>query len=125
MGPSVVFISGAIVIVYSLVCLVASYSAGPPIEGAGYWFALTLVATLGAVVGSNSFRVLLLWICGLNFLAVMVLLMFGPMMGLPLLGEGSGWRIVWVSLTIPTSWITMWFMSGPEAMSFFCKRAHT
>jgi len=125
MGPTVVFVSGAIVIVYSLVCLMASFSAGPPIEGAGYWFALTLVATLGALVGSNSSRVLLLWICGLNLLAVMVLLMFGPLMGLPLAGEGSGWRTGWLLMTIPTSWVAMWFMSGPEAMSFFCKRTHT
>ena len=124
MGPTVVFFSGAVAIVYALVCLVASYALGPPIEGAGYWFALTLIATLGALVGSNSARVLLLWVCGLNLLAVFVLMMFGPMLGLPLVGDGSGWRIGWLLMTIPTSWLTMWFMSGPGAMSFFHRRAH-
>ena len=125
MKPTVVFVSGVFVIVYALVCLVASYAAGPPIAGASYWFALTLITALGALVGNDSARVLLLWVCGLNVLGALVLLMLGPTMGLPVVGEGSGWRTAWLLMTIPTSWVAMWFMSGPEAMAFFHPRTQT
>ena len=105
--PTVVAVSCGIVIMYALVCLVASYAAGPPIAGASYWFALTLIAALGALIGNDSARVLLLWVCGLNVLGSLVLLLLGSTMGLPVVGEGSGWRTAWLLMTAANATVTV------------------
>jgi len=113
--PGVVNFAALVVVVYSLACLII----GPPLAHSSYWFALSLVLGLGVLVGSETARVLVLWVCGLNVAFVFLLFLVGPKLGVPVVGADSGWRASWAALTVVSSFLALWFLSGPQAMAYF------